>query len=138
MKKMHILIEVFCLLAIVSILFSIATIRVFASEPKDMQGIDLISMEATAYCYGTTRCDGGKVRTGICATDAKHYGMTACIYEQNDDGSIGDLIGIYECLDTGGERIRKGEVIDIYNPSYDWCVNFGRKKVYVIFVDAKG
>lgn len=135
MKLISILIQALAGLVIGTIVLAIA---VNAKESEPEPGIEYISMEATAYCYGTTRCDGGKVRKGICATDAKHYGMVACIYEQNDDGSVGDFIGYYECLDTGGERIRKGEVIDIYDPSYEWCMNFGRKKVYVVFVEAKG
>ena len=96
-----------------------------------------IQMEATAYCYGTTRCDGKKVRMGICAGKKEWYGKVAAVYE--DAGGVpGNFIGFYECLDTGGEDIRSGKVLDIYNPDEDWCIRFGRKKVFVCLIDGEG
>ena len=59
-----------------------------ASEP------DFISMVATAYQYGTTRFDGGKVRTGICAAKPEWYGKVAAVYE-DDCGAPGEFIGYF-------------------------------------------
>lgn len=95
-------------------------------------------IEATAYCYGTTRCDGGAVRTGICAGKPEWYGKVAAIYLENN-GSPGEFLGYFEILDTGGDdRIRKGTVLDIYIPDYDSCIEFGRRKVVVVFIDGEG
>lgn len=95
-------------------------------------------MEATAYCYGTTRCDGGHVRTGTCAGKPEWYGKVAAIY-LDDGGSPGEFLGYFEILDTGGdERIRNGAVLDIYIPGYDACIEFGRRKVLVTLIDGKG
>lgn len=95
-------------------------------------------MEATAYCHGTTRCDGGVVRTGICAGKPEWYGKVAAIY-LNDNGSPGEFLGYFEILDTGGdERIRNGTVLDIYIPDYDACIEFGRRKVLVVLNDGEG
>ncbi len=95
-------------------------------------------MEATAYCYGTTRCDGGAVRTGICAGKKDWYGKVAAIY-LDDNGNPGEFLGYFEILDTGGvERIRNGTVLDIYIPNYDACIEFGRRKVIVSIIDGEG
>lgn len=99
---------------------------------------DLIPMEATAYCYGTTRCDGQPVRQGICAGKPEWYGKVAAVYEDNG-GTPGEFLGYYECLDTGGdERIKNGTVLDIYHPDRDWCIRFGRRKVLVELIDGEG
>lgn len=99
--------------------------------------IPFIRMHATAYCYGTTRCDGKPVRKGICAAKPEWYGKTAAIYE--DAGGVpGEFIGYYECLDTGGDAIKSGDVIDIYSPSEEWCIQFGRRNVLVFLIDGVG
>lgn len=88
--------------------------------------VEYISMEATAYCYGTTRCDGQPVRTGICAGTPEWYGKVAAIYK-DDNGKPGEFIGYFEILDTGGdERIRNGNI------------KFGRQKVLVTLIDGEG
>lgn len=95
-------------------------------------------VEATAYCDGTTRCDGGKVRQGICAGKKEWYGKVIALYE-NDNGNPGEFLGYYECLDTGGDhRIKEGKCVDIYNPSREWCLNFGRKKCLAVIIDGVG
>lgn len=117
----------------------LVAMMVKAAEPEKDCVPDAIEMEATAYCYGTLRCDGGPVREGICAAAPKYYGKTAIVFEKKADGDLGEFLGYFEVLDTGGdERIQNGDVIDIYHPSEEWCRQFGRKKVYVRFVDGKG
>ena len=95
-------------------------------------------IEATAYCYGTTRCDGQPVRQGICAGKPEWYGKVAAVYE-NDGGTPGKFLGYFEILDTGGdERIKNGTVLDIYLPDYDACIEFGRQDVIVVLIDGEG
>lgn len=97
-----------------------------------------LQIEATAYCYGTIRCDGGAVRTGTCAGKPEWYGKVAAIY-LDDNGSTGEFLGYFEILDTGGDdRITDGLVLDIYIPNYDACIEFGRRKVIVLLVDGEG
>lgn len=94
--------------------------------------------EATAYCYGEITADGSKVREGICAAKPEWIGLTAIIYEDMD-GKPGEMLGIYEIKDTGGDyRIQNGTCFDIYNPDYNWCVEWGRKKVIIQLVNAVG
>ncbi|MBO7181079.1 MAG: 3D domain-containing protein, partial [Bacteroidales bacterium] len=96
-------------------------------------------IEATAYCYGTTTCTGKPVREGIAAMSKRYLGMTAIVYELDENGQPFEYIGIYEIEDTGGdERIRNGNCIDIFMDSYDEAINFGRKQVVVYLIEAKG
>lgn len=96
-------------------------------------------IEATAYCYGTTTCTGKPVREGIAAMSKRYLGMTAIVYELDENGEPFDYIGTYEIEDTGGdERIRNGNCIDIFMNSYEDAINFGRKQVVVYLIEAKG
>lgn len=95
-------------------------------------------IECTAYCYGEVTADGSKVRKGIMAGKPEWLGLTALMYEDMD-GKPGNLLGIYEIKDTGGDdRIQNGTCVDIYNPDYNWCVEWGRKKVIIQLVNAVG
>lgn len=108
-------------------------------EPAYVLGdVEELHIEATAYCYGTTTASGKPVREGYAAMAKGYIGKTAIVYE-DFDGKPGDLIGIYEIEDTGGdERIKEGRCIDIYIPDYDSCIEFGRQNVIVFIIDAKG
>lgn len=107
-------------------------------------------MYTTAYHYGEITASGAPVRRGICAVKREWMGLTAVVYECNPDGSIGELLGFWECLDTGfgGDAdgdgigsIQEGKVIDMYFPTQEECHEWDKQtggKVYVQFVDAKG
>lgn len=98
-----------------------------------------LDIEATAYCYGTTTCTGKPVRVGYAAMAKEYIGMTAVVYEADENGEPLDYIGIYEIEDTGGDyRIKNGTCIDIYVPDYSEAISFGRKDVVVYLFDAKG
>lgn len=127
---------IICLVFCVALMFGVITMTAQAEEEPD--GVTYLPIEATAYCYGTTRCDGGRVRIGIAAAKPEWYGKTACIY-MDDNGEPGEFIGYFELLDTGGDyRIQDGKCIDIYHPDEEWCRQFGRRKVLVVLVDAVG
>lgn len=114
-----------------------------AKEPE------LIQMHTTAYCQGKTTVTGVPVRKGICAVKEEWLGMTALVYSY-EDGEPGELLGIWECLDTGfgGDAdgdgigsIQKGKVIDMYFPTLDECnewMKLSGGKCFVQLVDAKG
>lgn len=111
---------------------------VLASDKPVTEVAPVQRIEATAYCYGATRCDGGTVRTGTCAGKPEWYGRVAAIY-LDDNGTPGEFLGYFEILDTGGdERIKSGAVLDIYIPDHDACIEFGRQKVIVSIIDGKG
>ena len=128
--------------AIIVLLFS--TITTTAKELDEP-----FKISTTAYCCGTTTCTGVPVREGICAVKKEWIGKTALIYA-NNDGKIGELLGIYECLDTGfgadsdGDgigSIQEGKLIDVYFSTYEQCKEWMKLtggKVYVQLVDAEG
>lgn len=93
-----------------------------------------IEMQATAYCIDGTTATGTHTRRGICAGKREWFGKTAVVYADNH-GEIGDLIGIYKVEDTGGDHIRNGKVLDIWVPSYDEAIQFGRRKVHVYILN---
>lgn len=96
-------------------------------------------VESTAYYYGEITKDGSKVREGIMAAKEEWLGLTAILYEVREDGGVGTVKGIYEIKDTGGdERIQNGTCVDIYIPDEDACWEYGRQKVYLQLIDAKG
>ncbi len=92
------------------------------------------SMIATAYCLNGTTASGTQTRRGIAASKREWFGKTAKVY-WNDNGTVGELIGEYIIEDTGGTPIKNGSVIDIWMPTRDECMDFGRRLVYVEIVD---
>ena len=136
MSRMYFILSI---LVISVCFFSICLIGAEPLEEKDIYTPLYFEVEATAYCYGGTRCDGGPVRKGICAGKKEWYGKVIALYEQGVDGELGGFIGYYECLDTGGDyRIKEGKCVDIYMSSYEDCINFGRKKCFAVILDGKG
>ena len=57
------------------------------------------------------------------------------IYLKDKDGKQGSFLGTYEVADTGGKSIRTGSVVDIWMPTRDECMQFGRRNVIVYLVD---
>lgn len=102
---------------------------------------------ATAYCVSGITASGEETRIGICAGSKDYMGKTIILYQRLPDGSIGELIGIYECLDTGGTKgIKSGTVIDVWCPDLESCQDFMdtvyedncKGKVYIQVVEAEG
>lgn len=131
-----------CLLVIGILLFAVLSAKADEGEP--------FKMYTTAYHYGEITASGVPVRRGICAVKREWMGLTAVVYAYNPDGSIGDLLGYWECLDTGfgGDAdgdgvgsIEAGKVIDMYFPTLEECRDWMKLtggKVYVQLVDAEG
>lgn len=131
-----------CLFVIGILLFAVLSAKADEGEP--------FKMYTTAYHYGEITASGVPVRRGICAVKREWMGLTAIVYAYNPDGSIGDLLGYWECLDTGfgGDAdgdgvgsIEAGKVIDMYFPTLKECRDWMKLtggKVYVQLVDAEG
>lgn len=134
-KKMHIAVIIVVLLVV---LFGTMIVNASAIEEDGPVQPEYKKMQATAYCLTGQRCDGGAVRRGIASAAPKYYGMTAAVYI-NDGGQPGEFLGWYEILDTGeNEGIQNGTVLDIWMPTYEECIEFGRKDVLVVFVEGVG
>lgn len=134
---------------VISCLFVIGILLFVALSAKADEG-EPFKMYTTAYHHGEITASGVPVRRGICAVKREWMGLTAIVYEYKPDGSMGDMIGIWECLDTGfgGDAdgdgvgsIESGKVIDMYFPTLEECRDWMEQtggKVYVQLVDAEG
>lgn len=107
-------------------------------------------MLTTAYHHGTVTMTGQRPRRGICAVREDWVGKTALVWKRNNSDTVGEFLGIWECLDTGfgadpdGDgigSIQEGWVIDMYFPTQEeveeWMAVTGGR-VYVQLVDAEG
>lgn len=99
---------------VVGILFVLAA-RVDGAELQQIPE-DAIRMKFTVYCpescKGRVTASGEEVREGIIAASADRLGQRAEVYLTD-----GTLLGLYECLDTGGNPgIQNGHVIDVWTP----------------------
>ena len=133
---------------IISILLVIAMFSTgFTSFASDEQP-ELIKGFATAYNGPTdTTCTGEKVRKGICGGCEAYLGKTIILYQRLPNDEIGQIIGIYECLDTGTgtEGFQQGRVIDVWMPE-DELQDFMNRvyeddchgKVWIEVLDAEG
>lgn len=122
-------------------MLTILTLMLLFGKNVNAEEPELVEVNATIYCSGTRTADGSLVREGIAAAAPEHIGQTLLIYTLDRE-----LIGIWECKDTGGETIRKGQTIDVYfenekngkdfiNKTYE---DGARGRVLVQYVDAAG
>lgn len=107
----------------------------------------LMKARATAYCLDGITASGKEVRKGICASKREWLGKTIVVYQRLPGDKVGRMIGIYESLDTGGtEAIKKGWVVDIWQPDLDACQEFMDEvyedgcggKIFIQVIDAVG
>ena len=109
----------------------------------------LIKGFATAYNGPSEYTYTGKpVHEGICGGCEAYIGKTIILYQRLPGDQIGELIGIYECEDTGPgtDGFREGRVIDVYEPSLEDCQKFmdliytnnAHGKVWIQVLEAEG
>lgn len=105
--------------------------------PENPYG-ELVAVESTSYCESGLTADESMTRLGIAAAKREWIGKTVILYE-NDNGAPGDLLGIWEIKDTGGDyRIKNGTCIDVWLPTYEESIQWGRKQVFMQLIDAQG
>ena len=109
---------------------------VMAAEPEDTEP-EMELIRTTVYDGPSDHTSTGrKAEYGIVAFDPAYYGRTCILYTE-----AMQYIGIFECQDTGGHKVRTGQVMDVYCPNrqacYDWVAENG-EYCYVQWVDAEG
>lgn len=90
----------------------------FTSYGKDEQP-ELIKGYATAYNGPSDHTYTGKpVHKGICGGCQAYLGKTIILYQRLPGDEIGQILGIFECEDTGPgtDGFREGRVIDCWMP----------------------
>lgn len=86
---------------------------------------------------GAHTATGKVARYGMVAYDPAYFGKTCILYTEDMR-----YIGIFECEDTGGHRVRTGQVLDVYTGTtlescYDWVEQNGTH-CYVQWVESEG
>lgn len=123
-----------------------------ATESEDLTNYilgttDLQLAHVTAYTDCGYTKSGQYIREGICAGKEEWLGCVAVIYQRMPDGSIGECLGMYEILDTGGtEGLKNGSVIDVWQPTQHQCDEFIDKsyengcegKIYLQIIKGEG
>ncbi len=87
-----------------------------------------MDFQATAYCDPGITKAGVPARVGLVAADPKVLPLGSWIQIEG----VPPHEGLYQVMDTG--RLVKGYIIDIYIPSLEKAVEFGRQQVKVTVV----
>jgi 3D (Asp-Asp-Asp) domain-containing protein len=94
--------------------------------PENKKGGRYIEIEATAYCLKGTMANGKQVHKGAISVDPRFIPLGTEGYIEG----IGDVIA----EDTGG-KIR-GNIVDIWMPTYEEAMAWGRRKVKLWIVES--
>ena len=130
-----------------SLLLSYILAMTLAASSVNLSSSIIQSGHATAYCVSGVTASGEITRDGICAGKDEWLGKTIILYQRLPDNKIGEQIGIYECLDTGGTPgLKEGKVIDVWCQDLDTCQEFMnlvyedgcQGHVYIQVIDADG
>ena len=109
---------------------------------------DAKRIRCTCYIDTGITASGEYTRNGIIAGRKEDLGKKAALYQINEDGTMGKLIGYYIFLDTGagmdtdgdgkGDSIKKGLSIDVWKPTLkeakEWIKKYG-DYVYIEIIE---
>ena len=129
------------------VIAAFALISPFYSSADDLSP-ELIKGFVTAYTGPTdTTYMGTKCRKGICGGCKEYLGKTIILYKRLPGDEIGEIIGIYECQDTGTgtKSFQEGKVIDVWQPDEESIQEFAnltwsdgcKGKVFIQIVEGK-
>ena len=131
------------MLTVIAAMFLIGSTSYASNEPVLIKGF------ATAYIgESDTTCTGDKVREGICGGCQAYIGKTIILYQRLPGDKVGQMLGIWGCLDTGTgtEGFQQGRVIDVYKPTLEDCQKFmdliytnnAKGKVFIQVLESEG
>jgi hypothetical protein len=123
-------------LAIIASLLMLSPLTVSA-EDEIAGSLPLIRTTVYYAHEGAKTATGKTARYGMVAYDPAYFGKTCILYTEDMR-----YIGIFECEDTGGHRVRTGQVLDVYTGTtlescYDWVEQNGTH-CYVQWIDSEG
>lgn len=129
MRKLNIIVCFACIIAIA------------LTVPCKAETVETKKMRVTCYCpescpgIGITASGKPVVGNYTIAARRDWIGSVLILYK-DDNGKKGDMIGIYECTDTGGhEDLKNGTALDIYQNSLDEAWGFIHKYGTYVWVD---
>ena len=123
-------------LAIIASLLMLSPLTVSA-EDEIAGSLPLVRTTVYYAKEGAKTATGKEARYGIVAYDPDYFGKTCILYTADME-----YIGVFECEDTGGHRVRTGQVLDVYTGTtlescYDWVEQNGTH-CYVQWVESEG
>lgn len=94
------------------------------------------TVRATAYTHTDPGCDlitatGTQVRRGTVAVDPRYIPYGTRMFIMASDGSY--IYGVATAEDCGGDI--KGDRMDLYLPTFDECIQFGRRRCTLYFLE---
>ena len=97
---------------------------------------DTATIRATAYTHTDAGCDmttytGTTVHKGTVAVDPRYIPYGTRMFIVSNDGAY--VYGIAVAEDCGGDI--KGDRMDLYFPTFDECIQFGRRVCTIYFLD---
>ena len=139
-----------CIIALL-ISFSVEARKAYIEPVVGDSSLEPVKIRCTCYCEHGKTGTGKKTRYGIVAGKKEWIGYTAELNAINEDGSVGELIGLFEFQDTGagmdsdgdgkGDTIINGQSIDVWvnslSEAYAWRDRYG-DYVYIKIFKAKG
>jgi hypothetical protein len=124
------------ILAIIASLLMLSPLTV-AAEDEVTGSLPLIRTTVYYAKEGAKTATGKTARYGMVAYDPAYFGKTCILYTTDME-----YIGVFECEDTGGERVKTGKVLDVYTGTtlescYEWVEQNGTH-CYVQWVESEG
>ena len=124
-----------------------ANIKFYSGDPFEEPQV----VRCTCYCEHGHTASGRRAEYGIIAAKKEWMGCVIELNRINEDGSVGELIGIFEVADTGagmdtdgdgkGDSIKIGQSIDVWvaslSDAYEWRDTYGDYVYFKIF-DGEG
>jgi len=124
------------IMAAVAIALMLTPLTVSAED--EIEGALPLIRTTVYYAHeGAKTATGKEARYGIIAYKPEYYGKTCILYTQDME-----YIGVFECEDTGGHRVKTGKVLDVYTGTtlescYEWVEQNGTH-CYVQWVESEG
>ena len=123
-------------LAIIASLLMLSPLTVSA-EDEIAGSLPLIRTTVYYAKEGAKTATGKEARYGIVAYKPEYFGKTCILYTEDME-----YIGVFECEDTGGERVKTGQRLDVYTGTtidscYDWVDEYG-SYCYMQWIEAEG
>lgn len=127
----------------------VSIVLTICPEAKAEDQPTLIKGFATAYNGPSDyTCTGKPVHKGICGGCQAYIGKTIILYQRLPGDEIGQILGIYECEDTGPstDAFKEGRLIDVWCEDLDDCQKFMDRvyedgcqgKVWIEVIEAYG
>ena len=105
------------------------------AEGKEHKYEEIITGSGTAYCAdpGALTSTGRKAAYGVVAVNPNiiPYGSKLYIVTNDGEGVYGEAVA----GDTGGALMDGSAIVDLFYPTYEECINFGRRNVTIYVME---